>query len=148
MADWKSKFQIALQTDGFNAMRPLSDLIIAEPNTVFFQEYTRILGKNGMGQQLRGGFPIARWEWDWLPQTDIDVLKRYEAQNVYLRTETNAGVVRRFQYFAGYAQFLQLGEIDRRVAHDGPNDGIRQRRAVNWEFNMLAPEMEITDSFA
>lgn len=149
MSRWISKFQIGLQSDGFSSLKRLSDLIIADPNTVSFLEYTRIVGKNGMGQQLRVGFPIARLGWTWLPQIDIDTLKRYEGQDVYLRTETNEGALaRRFRYFAGYAQFLQLGAIDRRVAHDGPNDGIRQRRAVTWEFNMLIPELGITDSFA
>lgn len=147
MNDWISKFQIALQTVGFNAMRPLSELVLAEPNRAPYQDFTRVVGKNGMGHNLRMGFPTCRWEWDWLPQTDIDVLQGYEAQNVYIRTETDTGAVRRFRYFACYLQPLVLGAIDRRVGVDG-NDGLRQKRPVTLEFYGLVPEEGIVDSFA
>lgn len=146
MSDWRSKFQIALQADGLNAMRPLSELIVAEPNRAPYQSYTRSPGKNGLGHNVRMGFPTCRWEWDALPQTDIDVLQQYEMQNVYIRTETEIGVVRQFRYFACYLQPLIYGDINRRVAVEG-NDGLRQKRPVTLEFYGLVEEFGIVDSF-
>ena len=143
---WLSKFRICLQSDGIAAMRPLSDLILAEPNRALYQPFTNIVGKNGIGHNVEAGFPFARWEFDWLPQTDIDVLQGYEARDVFIQTEVQTGVIRQFRVFACYAQRLVLGEINRRVAYDG-QDGLRQRRPVTMEFYGLVDHTIEISSF-
>lgn len=147
MSTWLSKFKICLQSDGLNALRPLSELIIAEPNRAPFLEYTRIVGKNGAGHNITDGFPTCRWEWNELPQTDIDVLQGYSAQDVYIQTEVNTGVPRQFRIYACYAQPLIYGDINRRVAYDGANDGLRQRRPVAMEFFGLVDQTIQVSSF-
>ncbi len=134
MQNWLSKFQIALEADGVNGLRPLSDLILADPSRSPYQPFTRNVGKNGRGHNLRMGFPTCAWVWDWLPQTDIDILRGYEAQDVYIRTETDEGATRAFKIFLCYAQPLTLGDIETRIAFAERDDGIRQRRAVTLEF--------------
>lgn len=133
-AYWLSKFQLALEADGVNALRPLSELILADPSRAAYQSFTRVVGKNGAGHTLRVGFPTCAWVWDWLPQVDIDILRGYEAQDVLIRTETDEGATRAFKIFACYAQPLIFGDIDARVAFAERDDGIRQRRGVTLEF--------------
>lgn len=134
---WTSKFKICLETDGVNGLRPLSELICADPSRVFYKTFTSVAGKNGVGQEVEMGFPVARWTWDWLPQTDIDTLQQFERQNVYIETETENGVTREFRIFVCYLQRLRLGEMNQQVAHDGRDDGLRQRRSVEAEFSQL-----------
>lgn len=142
MINWISKFKLARAADGVGALQPLSALILAEPNRAPYQQFTRTVGKNGVGANVRVGFPMVSWLWNWLPQTDIQVLQGYEAQDVYIATETDTGVTARaYRIFACYAQPLVLGDIDRRIAYDGPNDGLRQRRPVSWEFTSLVEQV-------
>lgn len=137
MPTWTSKFQIALQADGVNALRPLSELILADPNTYQFFEYRSVVGRNGLGVEVPMGFPYALLTWTELPQQDIDILNRYAGQFVIVRAETNEGVTARaYTVFSGYAQRLQLGAPPRRIAFDG-QDGLRQRRSVSWEWSQL-----------
>lgn len=138
MNDWLSKFQIAKVADGVDALTPLSDLIVAEPNAYAFQRFRRVVGRNGVGANVRVGFPFAVSTWRWLPQQDIDILQEYEAQELYVRCETDTGVTSRdYQIFRCYAQPLELGETDRNVGFDAPDDGLRQRRPVSWEWSSM-----------
>lgn len=137
MSNWMSKFKICLASDGTGALQPLSDLLCADPSRVFYKAFATVAGKNGLGQEVEMGFPVARWSWDWLPQHEIDLLQGYEQQNVYIVTETETGVTREFQRFVCYLQRLRLGEMEQQVAHDGRDDGLRQRRSVEAEFSQL-----------
>lgn len=134
MSLWISKFKICLASAGVNMQRPLSELVIAEPTRAPYKPYAQIFGRNGQGHQLRGGFPTCSWIWDNLPQTDIDVLQGFEAQDVYITTETDTGARRAYLTFACYAQPLLLGDAERRVAYDEPSDGMRQQRPCTMEF--------------
>lgn len=134
---WVSKFMIALASDGAALMRPLSELVVAEPSVTGYRPFTSVAGKNGLGHVLRIGFPVESWQWNWLPQTDIDILRNYEAQNVIIQTETDEGAsVRVFKIFSCYCQPLVLGPINRKVAW-GVLDGARQKRPVTMEFAQL-----------
>lgn len=131
--DWISKFKICLQSAGVGALRPLSDLIIAEPSRVVYKPFTTVVGKNGVGRNVPMGFPVISWAWDWLPQNDIEQLRQFEEQDVYIETETDSGVSREFKIFAAYAQPFVLGDAERRIARDGA-DAFREKRALTMEF--------------
>lgn len=135
--DWISKFKLALAADGVNALRPLNELVIADPTTPVFSPFAEIAGRDNLGREIETGLPTARWTWDWLPQTDIDVLQGYEKQYVYVTTVTERGVTREFKTYYAYMQRLRLGDIGTSVAFDGPNDGLRQRRSVEVEFTAM-----------
>lgn len=145
--NWLSKLQLCLQTDGVSALRPLSDLVLADPTLITFQPFSTVIGKNGEGEELEMGFPVIKWQWNWLPQTDIAVLQGYERKRVYVRTETQTGTIRRFKVYAAYLQRLRLGDPIV-AAYDGPPDGVRQKRSVEAEFSQGVEFSVAGSSFA
>lgn len=148
--DWLSKLQLTLQASGVAQLRPLSDLVVADPNTVLFFTHVQVLGRNGNGKELEMGFPSIIWRWDWLPQTDIDILQGYERNLVYVRTETLTGTLRAHVIYQAYMQRLRLGPPRPAAWDHNPSDGFRQKRPVEIEFSQaIRPELiePITDSF-